>query len=245
MSNQNEYSNAHGHGKEKLKKGWHLFKKYNPALALARNGFLILIKDLNAFGIATRTYPAFLTPAEAQAKHFKVSSIEPAKKWLEQLHKFYEKVGGASTAVDNAVKKGSRHRIKKLQKKLGADGIAEWSSEKFSNLIYPATWTAISAGTTLLATALAMLNKSGADKNPFEAGSDAANKFDKDHADGGTPPAADSAAQAELEKKAQEDKDKGLGLDDGSNTIWWVVGGLGAVALIGVGIWYYKTHKTA
>lgn len=255
MQNQNEYSNAHGKGKEKLRSIFHVWEKYNPLLALARNGFLLGVKKLNLFGLATRMYPAFLTPAEAQSKHIKVSSIEPAKRALDKLRAWYEKVGGKSSALDSAIQKGSRHRIKKISKKTGADGLIEWSienypqffeyykTEHYSNVV--GTMAAVTAGMTLLASALHLINGSGVDKNPFEAGSDAANQFDKDHANAGTPPADDPAAQAALEKAAQEDKDKGLGLDDGSNMLLYFGGGVALLALVGLGIWYYKTHKTS
>jgi hypothetical protein len=239
-----DFENANGRGREKLRKLWHNVKKYNPSLALARNGALLGIK-INIFGLASRLYPAMISESDAKSKKIKVSAIAKAKPSLEKARKFWEKMGGKPSAIENAIKKGARHRITKMNKTSGVDGETEieFLSEDFSNFEPVTTGAAITAGMTLLTAILHMVNKSGAEKNPFEG--ESGDQFDKDNVDSpeGT---TDEKALADLAAKAEADKAAGLPLDDdgeGNKKLIYIGIGVAALALIGGAIWYFKRKK--
>ncbi len=86
--------------------------KYNPLVAVARGGFLLVMHE-NWWGFARGLYPAYLTEAEALAKGYKSSDWEKAKKVIGKIEKIFVKVlAGESKNLQKAITHGFNRKPK-------------------------------------------------------------------------------------------------------------------------------------
>lgn len=155
---------------------------YDPALSHARNGVIHGIK-LNVFGLATRLYPAFLTPESAKALGIKVESIEPAKKACKEIYTFYQKLGGNPKSLEKAIQLGYNKPIFKLSVKSKDDSKSSFNGafqivaplgggEDLKEWFEAASGTndeeVIKSGIILLAVIAKKANTAGVLANPYE-----------------------------------------------------------------------------
>jgi uncharacterized protein YbjQ (UPF0145 family) len=208
-----EHSNAHGKHKHRhglgLKKLWKGIKKYNPALALVRNGALLGF-DLNVMGNSMRLYPALITPEQAKKDGIKIEAIEKAKPAWEKVKKLWgDRFSGNIESLEKAIRRGAKHKVTKMKKKHGADGVVEYyfDDNDYSNVVGTA---AVAAGSVALIAVAAIISKSGAMKKPFE---DDAQNDDDSGGGNETEGAGDGNDQEDSNSDSENSGDDSSGAD--------------------------------
>ncbi len=206
--------------------------KVSPISAASRGGSLILINK-NASGIATRLAPALVPESEAKQK-FTPEAIELAKKGYSRVEKAWKNLGGNEFKLKEAILKGYKSKPEKLPRK------SESSNAVGASVL-------ISAGASLIAALLTLINKIGVKKNPYKNGS-APSEF-KAGLDNGdveeTVPVESDAPQVDPNTGKWVDPETGNEVDPNTGkemilgmkpVLFWTVTGLSAVAL-GFGIY--------
>ena len=253
-----------------------VFQKYNPAVAVPRSSALVGLR-VNIFGIATKLYPALLTQEELIKRKFDLENAKKAKVAFDKVDKFWLSMGGSSAGLKNAIEKAYSKPIFKTKKakarKAHEKAVSSFDAiyedevlDTFSSRINGdeqysyfdpysdvAIGAYISLGLSLLGMVSSFISKSGAKKNPYVEGSAEAKKLDEQLKTADIEAPTVTPEQVEELKKlqglAQEDLDKGLGLDEStgeleSNTILGMPKpafyiGLGLLVLVG-GYFAYK-----
>lgn len=216
------------------------------AAAAPRNGFLLILK-MNMANAAIRLYPALLTDAQLKQGKFKLDNAKKAKKVYANVEKlFVQRLKGNKSSLQNAIKVGAKKKAAKLK---SADG-------------YMYTVGAIvAAGLSVLAAVLGMLNKGGVDKNPYEEGNAPAS-FDKTASVDTIPINKQDVKTAQIEVIENDpnltdaekeeaiaaiegsDGDIGLRDEDAGIPMWGKITiGVGAAAILGLGIWAIVKYK--
>ncbi len=107
---------ADGKGKEKAKKVFQVFKKFSPAMVIARNAFLSLVA-LNVFSLANRL---------KKTKDLSGSNSKVKDAWNKILDKYY-RFGGSKDVFIQRIEAGAKRkpRLVKLQRngKSSFDGV--------------------------------------------------------------------------------------------------------------------------
>lgn len=225
------------------------FAKIFPLTAGARGSALVLIGE-NMFGIATKLAPAVLDEAKSK-ELFKTSSIEKSKQAYKKVLKAWLNIGGQKLPFENAIKKGWNKRVKRHgtgDKKSSMNGIRY---EPFSNAEPITTSAILTLGTSVLTTLTAVINKSGADKNPYKEGK-APEGFNDDlkNMDEGIPPLDPKLPQVDPKTGKWIEQSTGKEVDpltgQYKNEIFginkWLVIGIGVVGLMGI-YFLTKTNK--
>jgi hypothetical protein len=161
--------------------------KIEPTQATMRSALYILV-GMNAFGFATRLAPALVDDKTAKEK-FTPEAIAKAKKAWAKLQTPIRRMGGSSVRIKQNIIKGWMKRPakiskkeKKRQRKSSASGVEGYEYifeytpndafvDEYSSVV--GTETAVVAGYVitglgLLGSLIGMLNKSGAEKDPFK-----------------------------------------------------------------------------
>ena len=215
-------------------------KAYNPVAALARSGAFRGVNN-NAFGIATRLYPAFLTPEQASAKKIKPEAINNAKIALEKVSKFIVSAGGDPEVLKQAIIKGYNKpvlKFKKNEKENQSSVDANDSDYSCFMNIYPyrlpqgqrledeyfdftgntfniSNEDALVASLPVLVKINSIIQDSGADINPYLPTVDNNLTFDLSESDK-LVPSLDESSLITIMESALEEKSKNLPLDNGS-----------------------------
>lgn len=144
--------------------------KVFPITLAGRGGALVLIKN-NAFGFATRVAPALVSMSEAKDK-FTSEAIKGAEQSWGRLSNAWEKLGGQSSKLREAILQGYRKKPMKISKNSSFNG-TEYLFESKSNAVGAAT--IISAVTTGLATLASLITTIiDSKKNPYKPGKEPA-----------------------------------------------------------------------
>lgn len=86
-----------------------LFIKLNPATILIRNSLRLLIA-LNFLGMASRLNVANMTQAQAINAGYTAAMWNDAKKAKDRVERFFVKMGGKKTNIQNAIKNGAKKK---------------------------------------------------------------------------------------------------------------------------------------
>jgi hypothetical protein len=215
-------------------------KAYNPVAALARSGAFRGAKN-NAFGIATRLYPAFLTPEQAAAKKIKPEAVSKAKIAWAKVSKFIESAGGNPEVLKKSIIEGYNKPVLKFKKndkenQSSFDGNdSDYScfmniypyrlpqGQRLEDEYFDVTGNrfvinnedALVASLPILLKINSIIQESGADINPYLPTVDNNLTFDLSESDKLVPSLDDSSLISIMES-ALEEKSKNLPLDTGS-----------------------------
>lgn len=234
-----------------------LSQKFNPAAAIPRSSALVGVR-FNVFGIATKLYPALISEEELKSRNFNLDNAEKARGAWEKVKKIWIGLGGATPALEQAIKNGydkpvfktKKAKARKESEKAKFEGDDEYSD--YTGAEEAAAY--ISLGLTVLGAVSAAISKQGANKNPYNAGSPQAATVDVAAMES---PELTSEQKAELDRiaaVAAEDIKKGKGLDAGDNDsddkilgmskpVFWVGISVIGLSAIGLTIWLIKKNK--
>ena len=101
-ANKKERKNAKGFFRKvgvAVKQGGKAFVKYNPALVVMRNSFLLIMR-INLFGLAAKAKWGYATPEQAKKAGISDDKYKRSKKFISQLEKLYaDKAGGSRASL--------------------------------------------------------------------------------------------------------------------------------------------------
>ncbi len=97
--------------KDKLRSGFHILNKANPASLLLRGGVLASMK-LNLFKVASRLRFAYWTEEQAQANSMDMAKYNQLQRIREKVEKIYFRAGGKPASLKKAMLTGKGNRNK-------------------------------------------------------------------------------------------------------------------------------------
>lgn len=97
--------------KDKIRTGFHVINKANPAAALLRAGILASMK-LNLFKVASHLRFAYWSEAQARANDMDMNKFNQLQRIREKVEKIYFRAGGKAASLKKAILTGKGNRNK-------------------------------------------------------------------------------------------------------------------------------------
>lgn len=242
-----EWKKCHAQAKEDNTtvgdKVFHGVKKVSFA---AIRGSVLTSMRLNLFGVSRRLFPGFASEAQIKAEHIKPSSASKAKVAWQHISSMWKKMGGKESTLRKEITKGHRLHVQLFHGKNNFSG----ESYLYSNVAgvddaVVAGW--VTAGLPVVAAFVKHLSDSNTDKNPYEAGADPSGEGDNyDAAPNPTDVSnAEKHTGVSIENDTPVDTHDGTPLadDSGMPTWGWIGIGVGAIALVGFGLYITLRKK--
>lgn len=220
-----------------LKKGQKLLnitQKFNPAAAIPRSSALVGVR-FNVFGIATKLYPALLTQEELKSRNFNLENAEKAKKAWEKVKKIWIGLGGATPALEQAIRNGYDKPVfktKNVKKRQEAEKKGKFDGDYYMDIYFDGNYddeneysqytgaeeaaAYISIGLAILGGVSSAISAVGAKKNPYNEGTPEYAKIQAQEAVMEAPPLTTQQQQEikQVEEAAKKDAEAGKGLDN-------------------------------
>lgn len=117
-----------GNLKDKLRSGFHVLNKANPASLLLRGGILASMK-LNLFKVASRLRFAYWTEAQARANEMDMGKYNQLQRIREKVEKIYFRAGGKPASLKKAMLTGKGNRNKQVSLN-GLGGVLSFAEDE-------------------------------------------------------------------------------------------------------------------